>query len=224
VVIKDGDMNKPAIKETPTVANAEEMLARFETERQTLIERKAALADRRRDHAYDAAAGNAAAAKQLDAVHREAVEIESRIANSDAAIAEAKHRLEIAKQREAHAAERAKAVELRAVLKQFVEHGAGCDAALELLVESCNGMERTLVEIHRCGSAFPSDAQLLSLGSRVLMAALSKTTFRREFPAVPPLERNRTMTAIVQQWADTVERGIRERLGDQTNETVEAAE
>jgi hypothetical protein len=132
--------------------------------------------------------------------------------------------LQQAREHEARAAERAKAVELRAALKKFVEYGSGVDAALDVLIESCTGMEQTLVEIHRCGSAFPSDAQLLSLGSRVLMTALSKTTFRREFPAVPPLERNRSMTAIVQQWAQTVERNIRERLGDQANETIEAAE
>ena len=215
-------MNKPATKETPTVANAEAMLARFERERADLVERKAALAEKRRAVAFDAHAGDGSASKLLDGLHREAAELESRIIGLDDAVAEARRRLEQAHEYEAREADRAKAVELRAALKQFVEHGAGVDAALEVLIESCNGMERALVEIHRCGSAFPSDAQLLSLGSRVLIAALSKTTFRREFPAVPPLERNRTMSAIVQQWSDTVERNIRERLGQ--IETIEAAE
>ena len=213
-------MNKPATKETPTVANAEAMLARFERERADLVERKAALAEKRRAVAFDAHAGDGSASKLLDGLHREAAELESRIIGLDDAVAEARRRLEQAHEYEAREADRAKAVELRAALKQFVEHGAGVDAALEVLIESCNGMERALVEIHRCGSAFPSDAQLLSLGSRVLIAALSKTTFRREFPAVPPLERNRTMSAIVQQWSDTVERSIQQRLGDQT---IEAA-
>ena len=211
-------MNKPATKETPTVANAEAMLARFERERADLVERKAALAEKRRAVAFDAHAGDGSASKLLDGLHREAAELESRIIGLDDAVAEARRRLEQAHEYEAREADRAKAVELRAALKQFVEHGAGVDAALEVLIESCNGMERALVEIHRCGSAFPSDAQLLSLGSRVLIAALSRTTFRREFPAVPPLERNRTMTAVVQQWSSTVERSIAQRLGDQTNE------
>ena len=215
-------MNKPATKETPTVANAEAMLARFERERADLVERKAALAEKRRAVAFDAHAGDGSASKLLDGLHREATELESRIIGLDDAVAEARRRLEQAHEYEAREADRAKAVELRAALKQFVEHGAGVDAALEVLIESCNGMERALVEIHRCGSAFPSDAQLLSLGSRVLIAALSKTTFRREFPAVPPLERNRTMSAIVQQWSDTVERNIQQRL--EQPETIEAAE
>ena len=215
-------MNKPATKETPTVANAEAMLARFERERADLVERKAALAEKRRAVAFDAHAGDGSASKLLDGLHREAAELESRIIGLDDAVAEARRRLEQAHEYEAREADRAKAVELRAALTQFVEHGAGVDAALEVLIESCNGMERALVEIHRCGSAFPSDAQLLSLGSRVLIAALSKTTFRREFPAVPPLERNRTMSAIVQQWSDTVERNIQQRL--EQPETIEAAE
>ena len=215
-------MNKPATKETPTVANAEAMLARFERERADLVERKAALAEKRRAVAFDAHAGDGSASKLLDGLHREAAELESRIIGLDDAVAEARRRLEQAHEYEAREADRAKAVELRAALKQFVEHGAGVDAALEVLIESCNGMERALVEIHRCGSAFPSDAQLLSLGSRVLIAALSKTTFRREFPAVPPLERNRTMSAIVQQWSGTVERNIQQRL--EQPETIEAAE
>ena len=157
-------MNKPATKETPTVANAEAMLARFERERADLVERKAALAEKRRAVAFDAHAGDGSASKLLDGLHREAAELESRIIGLDDAVAEARRRLEQAHEYEAREADRAKAVELRAALKQFVEHGAGVDAALEVLIESCNGMERALVEIHRCGSAFPSDAQLLSLG------------------------------------------------------------
>src|SRR6516164_6407785 len=203
-----------------SVANAEQLLLRFERERADLIERRAALAEKRRTVAFDAHAGDGSASKLLDGLHREAAELESRIIGLDDAVAEARRRLEQAHEYEAREADRAKAVELRAALKQFVEHGAGVDAALEVLIESCNGMERALVEIHRCGSTFPSDAQLLSLGSRVVIAALSRTTFRREFPAVPPLERNRTMSAIVQQWSDTVERSIQQRLGDQT---IEAA-
>jgi hypothetical protein len=55
----------------------------------------------------------------------------------------------------------------------------------------------------------------------VLLAALSRTPFRRNFETLPPLERNRTMTQVVAQWSDTVERSIAQRLGDQT--TIEAA-
>jgi hypothetical protein len=78
--------------------------------------------------------------------------------------------------------------------------------------------------MHRAGSQFPSDAQLLSLGGRVLLGALGKTPFRRDFETLPPDQRSRTMSMVVQQWAGTVERSIQQRLGDgQTTNTTEAA-
>jgi hypothetical protein len=210
-------MSKPNKQTAVSVANAEQMLERFERERADLIERKAALADRRRNAAYDAhATGDA---KLLDGVHRAAAELESRITGLDDAVAEAKRRLEAARQYEAKQADRERAKALRAALKRFCEHGAGVDSALDVLIESCNGMQDALTEMHRCGSSFPSDAQLLSLGGRVLLGALSKTPFRRNFETLPPQERNRTMSMVVRQWSDTVERSIAQRL-DQTNEAA----
>jgi hypothetical protein len=203
-----------------SVANAEALLQRFSRDRDELIERKVALADKRRNVAYAAHAGDGAASKLLDGVHREAAELEGRIAGLDDAITEAKHRLEAAKQHEAKQADRERAKALRQALNRFCQCGAGVDAALEVLIESCNGMQQALIEMHRWGSSFPSDAQLLSLGGRVLLGALSRTPFRRDFETLPPLERNRTMSAIVQQWSDTVERSIQQRLGDQTNEAA----
>ena len=202
------------------VAAAERTLAELEQRRDRLIERRQQVERERGQVAYAAHTGDSGASKLLDRVITEAVKNDEHLKALADAIAEGQRRLAQARETEARAADRAKAVELRAALKRFVEHGAGVDAALDVLIESCAGMERALVEMHRCGSTFPSDAQLLSLGSRVVIAALSRTTFRREFPAVPPLERNRTMSAIVQQWSDTVERSIQQRLGDQT---IEAA-
>jgi hypothetical protein len=202
------------------VATAERTLAELEQRRDRLIERRQQIERQRGEIAYQAHTGDAGASKLLDRVITEAVKNDEHLKALADAIAEGQRRLAQAREAEARAADRAKAVELRAALKKFVEYGSGVDAALDVLIESCAGMERSLTEIHRF-SSFPSDAQLLSLGSRVLIAALSRTTFRREFPAVPPLERNRTMTQIVQQWAGTVERSIAQRL-EQT-ETIEAA-
>jgi hypothetical protein len=214
-------MNKP--DQQTSVADAEAIIANLEVKRDALVERGRQLDQVRASYAFAAHARDDKTARaKLDQTNRETAEHGSELASIDAALVTARQKLEAAKQHEARQADRAKAGELRAALKKFVEYGSGVDAALDVLIESCDGLERTLVEIHRAGSQFPTDAQLLSLGSRVLIAALSKTTFRREFSAMPPLERNRRMTQIVQQWADTVERGIRERLGDQA--TIEAAE
>jgi hypothetical protein len=204
----------------PTVDAATAAIANLTAKRDVLVARANELATIRASVAFKALNDDDAAAKQkLDQINKESVSHSHELASIDAALVTARQRLESAQRHEAKVAERAKAEALRAALKQFCDHAAGVDSALEVLISSCDGMEQTLREMHRCGSSFPNDAQLLSLGSRVLIAALSKTTFRREFPAVPPLERNRTMTAIVQQWSAAVERGIRERLGaDQTNE------
>jgi hypothetical protein len=215
--------NKPN-KQTPTVANAEALLARFERERAELTAQHEERTALRRDVSFAAHSGDPEAIKQLDALHDEAARHQSRLASLDDAVAEARRRLDQAREIEARAADRTRAVELRAALKRFVEHGAGVDAGLEVLIESCNGMAQALIDMHRCGSTFPSDAQLQSLGGRVLLGALSKTPFRRNFETLPPLERDRTMTQVVQQWAQTVERNIQQRLGDQTNKMIEAAE
>jgi hypothetical protein len=169
------------------------------------------------------ARGDETARRKLDQVNRETAEHGSELASIDAALVTARLRLDAAQRHEAKAADRAKAVELRAALKQFEQHAAGVDSALEVLVSSCNGMQDALTAMHRCGSTFPSDAQLQSLGGRVLLGALSKTVFRRNFETLPPLERDRSMARIVQQWSDTVERSIQQRLGDQTTNTTEAA-
>jgi hypothetical protein len=203
------------------VTTAERTLTELEQRRDRLIERRQQIERQRGEVAYRAHTGDAGASKLLDGVISEAIKNDEHLKALADAIAEGQRRLAQAREHEARAADRAKAAELRGLLQKFVEYGSGVDAALDVLVESTNGLEQTLVAIHRAGSGFPSDAQLQSLGGRVLLAGLSKTPFRRNFETVPPLERNRTMSAIVQQWSDTVERSIQQRLGDQT---IEAAE
>jgi hypothetical protein len=203
-----------------TVANTEALLERFERERLELIEQQEQRTALRREVSFAAHAGDPEAIRQLDALHDEAARHQSKLESLDVAISEAKHRVEVAKAAEARAADRERAAALRQALKRFVEHGAGVDAALDVLIESTVGMQESLTEMHRCGSSFPSDAQLQSLGGRCLLGALGKTPFRRNFETLPPLERNRSMARIVQQWSDTVERSIQQRLGDQTNEAA----
>jgi hypothetical protein len=205
----------------PTVVDAEAAIANLTAKRDALVARGNELATIRASVAYKALNDDDAAAKQkLDQINKESVAHSHELASVDAALTTARTKLEAAKRHEAKQADRAKAVELRATLKRFAEYGAGVDAALEVLISSCNGMAESLDAMHRCGSNFPSDAQLLSLGGRVLLAGLSKTPFRRNFETLPPLERNRTMSTVVRQWSDTVERSIQQRLGDQSNEAA----
>src|SRR6516225_9691588 len=170
----------------PSVAAAEAAIANLTAKRDALVARGNELATNRASVAYKALSEDDATAKQkLDQINKESVSHSHELASVDAALTSARAKLEAAKRAEARAADRARAAELRAALAQFIQHAAGVDAALDVLVESTNGLERALVEMHRCGSAFPSDAQLQSLGGRVLLAGLSKTPFRRNFEAVP---------------------------------------
>jgi hypothetical protein len=205
----------------PTVADAEHAIGNLQAKRDALVARGNELATIRASVAYKALNDDDATAKQkLDQINKESVSHSHELASVDAALVTAKQKLEAAKRYEAKQADREQAKALRNALAQFVQHAAGIDAALEVLVESCNGLQESLTAMHRCGSSFPSDAQLLSLGSRVLIGALSKTPFRREFPVLPPLERDRSMARIAQQWSDTVERSIQQRLGDETTEAA----
>src|SRR6516165_2543580 len=197
----------------PSVSDAEAAVSNLEAKRSVLIERGSELATIRASVAYKALNDDDPTAREtLSRVNKETAEHGSELASVDAALVTARQRLEAAQRAEAKAADRAKAVELRAALKQFEQHAAGVDSALEVLVSSCNGLQESLTLMHRCGSNFPTDAQLQSLGGRVLLGALSKTPFRRGFETVPPLERDRSMARIAQQCGDTVERSIRERL------------
>jgi hypothetical protein len=205
----------------PTVANAEQAISNLEKKRVALVERGTELATIRASVAYKALQDDDATAKQkLDQINKESIEHSHELASIDAALVTAKRRLEGAQRHEAKQADREQAKALRDALQQFIQHAAGVDSALEVLIVSCNGMAESLDAMHRCGSNFPSDAQLQSLGHRVLLGALSKTVFRRNFETVPPLERDRSMARIVQQWSDTVERSIKQRLGDQTTEAA----
>jgi hypothetical protein len=204
-----------------SVADAEQVIANLESKRAALIERGNELATIRASLAYAAHARDDKVARaKLDQINRETAEHGSELASVDAALKTAQQRLETAKRHQAKQADREQAKALRDALQQFLQHAAGVDSALEVLVASCNGLQESLTAMHRCGSNFPTDAQLQSLGGRVLLGALNRTCFRRNFETLPPLERDRSMARIVAQWSDTVERSIQQRLGDQTNEAA----
>jgi hypothetical protein len=205
----------------PTISECEAAITSLQQKRNAVIARGSELATIRASTAFKALHEHDATAQAtLDRINKESIEHDHALASIDAALKTAQQRLAAAQRHEAKAADRAKAAELRAALKQFEQHAAGVDSALEVLVSSCNGLQESLTAMHRCGSNFPTDAQLQSLGGRVLLGALSKTPFRRGFETVPPLERDRSMARIAQQCGDTVERSIRERLADQTTEAA----
>ena len=214
-------MSNQQSQQTTSVADAEHAIGNLQSKRTALLARSTELATVRASVAYKALHDDDATAKSaLDRVNKETGELGAEIASLDAALVTARQKLTAAQQHEAKAAERAQAQALRGALRQFSQHAAGVDSALEVLIASCNGLQEALNAIHRCGSSFPTDAQLQSMGGRVLLGALGKTPFRRNFETLPPLERDRSMARIADQWFATVERGVKQRLGEQTTEVA----
>jgi hypothetical protein len=213
-------MPKQTAKQTKpdAVAAAAATLSGFEKQRAALLDKQAMLAERLRVASYEAHAQGDV--KLIDGLTEEAVRLDHRIASLNDAIAEAERRLRHAQEAAARAAECEKAKELLDHLKQFRQYGDQIDRALQVLIVSTVGLQNTLTEINRCGSDFPSQAQLLSLGGRVLLGAMGKTPFRRNFETLPPLERDRSMAAIIEQWCTTVERTITQKLGAKETEAA----
>jgi hypothetical protein len=214
-------MTKQTTKQIDAVAAAEATLSGFQKQKDALLDKQTMLAERRRVAAYDA--HTQGDVKLIDGLAEEGVRLDHRIAGINDAIAEAERRLQQAQDHAAREVEREQAKELLEHLKQFRQYGDQVDRALQVLVLATVGLENTLTEINRCGSSFPSQAQLLSLGGRVLLAAMSKTPFRRNFETLPPLERDRSMAAIVEQWCTTVERSITQKLGGTKDKDTEQA-
>jgi hypothetical protein len=212
-------MVKPTKHNGPraTVGYAESLIAELQEKQRACVERGTALQDERKAIALGAHTGNVDARLRLNDINVAIATHDSELASLAAALAEAANRLAQARQAETAAADREAAKALLAQLKRFRDFARSTDDALSVLVDSTVGMQNALRAMHIAGSSFPSDAQLLSLGGRVMLAALSRTPFRRNFVTLPPHERSRTMTAIVEQWAATVERAISQRLGEQSN-------
>src|SRR6516164_9794514 len=132
----------------PSIAEAEATLQRFEAERNDVVERKTALADKRREIAFDALSGDKSASKLLDGLHREAVELESRVISVNDAIAEAQRRLAAAREHEQREADGEKASALCRVLTEFLQTARALDAALVTVAEHGNRLHELQASMH----------------------------------------------------------------------------
>jgi chromosome segregation ATPase len=212
--------NKPTIP--PTVADAEAAIASLQQKRDALVAHGSELATMRASTAFKALHEHDATAQAtLDRINKESIEHDHALASIDAALKTAQQRLEAAKRHEAKQADRAAAVELRGQLAQFVAAGKALDGVLEVLVSASHDMRNALTAMNRLGCTHPSHAQLDSLGALALRTALTETAWVRYFERVSPVER-KTFAGLVAAWSQQVERSVKQRLDDQTNETEAA--
>jgi hypothetical protein len=215
-------MNKPT-KQTPHVANAEAMLQRFERERADLVERKAALAGQRQAVAYNAhATGDA---NLLDDLRRQAIELETRIADIDIAIAEAQHRVAIAEAAEAKAAQVEHAQAIRSEWAAVVKSLADIDAGLAFATDAANRVYDGYARMQAHGLKPPPQLQLMLVDVVVgfLMQMPPPLWKQLNFVGLPhlPPNRRRNASSLADAWGPQVERQAAAIGGDQT--TNEAA-
>jgi hypothetical protein len=209
---------QPSVQDV-SVANAEQLLARFLRERDELIARKSTLADRRRYHAYAAHSGDAKANKLLDGVNREAVELETKLASIDAAVSEAKHRVEIAKQHEARAADRAQAL---AICQEWTESAAdfaALDQGLNLAADAACRLYERYGKMQQHG--FKPPPQLTLMLADVVVSALMAMPkplwqqFNYQGLEYLPPGRRRSAASLRGAWGPQVERHVQQQLGDE---------
>ena len=202
------------------VANAEALLARFEREREDLIARKAALADKRRNIAYDAhASSDSGSSKLLDGVHREAVTLESRISGLDDAITEARRRLEQAREHETKAANRAQALAIR---QEWIEAAAdftALDQGLGLAADAACRLYERYGKMQQHG--FKPPPQLTLMLADVVVSALMAMPkplwqqFNYQGLEYLPPGRRRSAASLRGAWGPQVERHVQQQLGDE---------
>jgi hypothetical protein len=207
-----------------TVAAAEKVLADLQEKRQALVTHAAVLDSQRRDAAFAAhVKGDPEARRTLDKINAEVAVHSSELASVDDAIAAAKGKLAVARIHESRAADRAAAQAVRKELEKFREHGHALDVALEAIAVHGRELQETLIRMQQLGVNFPSGQQLISIGSRALLAACGQTPWRRSFETLPPRERYR-FGQVVDGWGGTIENGLDAReKNEQPKESADAA-
>ena len=214
-------MNKP--DQQTSVADAEAIIRNLEDKRRALVERGNELATIRASYAYAAHAnGDKAARAKLDQVNRETAEHGSELASIDGALATARQKLDLARQREALETDRANARELKVVLDQFVQTATQLDAALAEVAAVGHNLHAIQARMRELGAPVPNSAQLDSLGYRCLLTACASTPWFRHFETLAPHER-RSFSALIDIWRATNDKHLASHLGDEQSSKTEAA-
>jgi hypothetical protein len=165
--------------------------------------------------------GDAASQARLKKLNAEAATLNLEVENVSSALAEAGKRLRVAQEAEALEAKREQAHELRKVNTHFAQLAIDMDEALQKVRDTGIAMQATLHRMHELGSNnFPSHAQLQTLGTAAVKAALMTGPFKIEHLA--PSER-RTFGDLALGWYSNIERNISALIGPPADEGKEEA-
>jgi hypothetical protein len=200
-----------------SVQAVEANIADLERKQAAIVARGRELQDERAGVSYSAHTGDAQARQRLDELNRESAEHASELQSINEALRSARTKLDQARAAESVAADRKRALALRAALKDFAGHARALDDALAIFADQGAALLETLIKMQQLGSVAPSHEQLLALGRRALLAALAETPWRRDFELVEPRLR-RSFVELTGVWIAANERTIAAKLGQQKTE------
>jgi hypothetical protein len=211
-------MTKTKQEQPQTVADAESILKALEAKREKHIARGAELPELRSGAAYlamvEASPGHR---RTLNQINSELAAHESELLAIDAALAEARNRVLIAQAIEADAADRARAKEALEILGKFKQAGHELDEALRAVGEKGNALNILLGQLHACGVANPTRAQLDVLGFAAMQTALMSTPWASRFRFLAPSQRQ-TFRSLFDAWAVASEGRLRAQVREDDDE------
>jgi hypothetical protein len=208
------------------VADAEAVVGKLAQRREQIVAERTAAVDRTGTYAYDAHVKGDE--KALAALHEDAATVlrcDTALREIDHAAAEANRQLVIARQAEAAAQDKAKAAELRKLVKNIGDCLCYADAHFAKAVEALNAVNGALDQVHAAGSAYPTSMQLASNCERALKTMLMGLPrhWTRDFSEFLSPADKRTFSGFWERMAEPIEQRIRERLGENERDKTEHA-
>jgi DNA polymerase III gamma/tau subunit len=190
----------------------------------TLADLEQKLADARARHdeaqseakeiAFAAHTGEADARKRLDRLHAESAKIAAEVLSLEAAIVEARRRVDAALAAESDDIARDKAERAIALLDAFAKRGAELDAALGAFLERYADLTRDVRQLEALGYS-PSTSALIAKNMQSAVATkLQFTELRQAFLA--PHER-RNFVDVIEGWGRSVRMRATARLNAKTS-------
>jgi hypothetical protein len=223
---KQTPSSKPQPPATPTVESAEAVVSQLAQRREQLVAERTAAVDHTGTYAYDAhVKADEKALAALDEIAATVLRCDTALREIDHAVAEASRQLVIARQAEAAEQDKTDALALRKVVTEIDAAMKYADKHMALAITALNAVNVALGELHKAGSAFPTDMQFAANAERALKTALMQLPrhWWRDFGEhLAPSER-RTFSSFWGKMQESLEAGIKQRLGEAERTDVEAA-
>jgi hypothetical protein len=188
------------------IETAQQVIDDLSKKHREAAERAEEIAAQRRDLAYAAHTGDAAAMKKLTLLNRDTVTLALERDNVASALVTANQKLNELRAAEALEQEREQAKRRRQAAKKLKAAAAKADQFAAQWVAAVKEMRTAVDEIHLTRSAFPTDQQFTVHGHNATNTVLMAMPFRPEVH-VPPQDRH-SYRHIADNWSQVLEREI----------------